>query len=289
MVNITNILIGGIAISSLYALVAIGFTLIFGVGGVFNLAHGALLALGGFTSYFISFRYGFSPILGLVGAVVVTGAVGGVLYLQVIEPVEDNTVAVLILTLLAGFLIQFGFGIFVTKQTISIPQLAPGSVTIAGTGIQNNTIFVFVSSVLLMIGLFYLVERTDVGKAIIAMSMSEKGSSLVGINDRRMKLYTWVLASMFAGFAGVLLTSFQTGQWNMGLQPLLLSFTIVILGGLGSIKGSIIAAYLIGFIETITTSVISSQLTGIVPLSLLIVILIVRPQGLFGRGVETDV
>jgi len=289
MVNITNILISGIAISSLYALVAIGFTLIFGVGGVFNLAHGALLALGGFTSYFISFRYGLSPILGLLGAVVVTGLVGGVLYLQVIEPVEDNTVAVLILTLLAGFLIQFGFGIFVTKQTISIPQIAPGSVSIAGTGIQNNTIFVFVSSVVLMAGLFVLVERTDIGKAIIAMSMSEKGASLVGIDQRRMKLYTWVLAAMFAGFAGVLLTSYQTGQWNMGLQPLLLSFTIVILGGLGSIKGSIIAAYLIGFVETITTSVISSQLTGVVPLSLLIVILLVRPQGLFGRGVDTDV
>jgi branched-chain amino acid transport system permease protein len=289
MVNITNILISGIAISSLYALVAIGFTLIFGVGGVFNLAHGALLALGGFTSYFISFRYGLSPILGLVGAVVVTGLVGGVLYLQVIEPVEDNTVAVLILTLLAGFLIQFGFGIFVTKQTISIPQIAPGSVSIAGTGIQNNTIFVFVSAVVLMAGLFVLVERTDIGKAIIAMSMSEKGASLVGIDQRRMKLYTWMLAAMFAGFAGVLLTSYQTGQWNMGLQPLLLSFTIVILGGLGSIKGSIIAAYLIGFVETITTSVISSQLTGVVPLSLLIVILLVRPQGLFGRGVDTDV
>jgi branched-chain amino acid transport system permease protein len=289
MVNITNILISGIAISSLYALVAIGFTLIFGVGGVFNLAHGALLALGGFTSYFISFRYGLSPILGLVGAVVVTGLVGGVLYLQVIEPVEDNTVAVLILTLLAGFLIQFGFGIFVTKQTISIPQIAPGSVSIAGTGIQNNTIFVFVSAVVLMAGLFVLVERTDIGKAIIAMSMSEKGASLVGIDQRRMKLYTWVLAAMFAGFAGVLLTSYQTGQWNMGLQPLLLSFTIVILGGLGSIKGSIIAAYLIGFVETITTSVVSSQLTGVVPLSLLIVILLVRPQGLFGRGVDTDV
>ncbi|WP_254829262.1 branched-chain amino acid ABC transporter permease [Haloglomus salinum] len=289
MVNITNILISGIAISSLYALVAIGFTLIFGVGGVFNLAHGALLALGGFTSYFISFRYGLSPILGLVGAVVVTGLVGGVLYLQVIEPVEDNTVAVLILTLLAGFLIQFGFGIFVTKQTISIPQIAPGSVSIAGTSIQNNTIFVFVSAVVLMAGLFVLVERTDIGKAIIAMSMSEKGASLVGIDQRRMKLYTWVLAAMFAGFAGVLLTSYQTGQWNMGLQPLLLSFTIVILGGLGSIKGSIIAAYLIGFVETITTSVVSSQLTGVVPLSLLIVILLVRPQGLFGRGVDTDV
>jgi len=289
MVNITNILISGIAISSLYALVAIGFTLIFGVGGVFNLAHGALLALGGFTSYFISFRYGLSPILGLVGAVVVTGLVGGVLYLQVIEPVEDNTVAVLILTLLAGFLIQFGFGIFVTKQTISIPQIAPGSVSIAGTGVQNNTIFVFVSSVVLMAGLFVLVERTDIGKAIIAMSMSEKGASLVGIDQRRMKLYTWMLAAMFAGFAGVLLTSYQTGQWNMGLQPLLLSFTIVVLGGLGSIKGSIIAAYLIGFVETITTSVVSSQLTGVVPLSLLIVILLVRPQGLFGRGVDTDV
>jgi branched-chain amino acid transport system permease protein len=289
MVNISNILVAGIAISSLYALVAIGFTLIFGVGGVFNLAHGALLALGGFTSYFISFKYGLSPVLGLVGAVLVTGLVGGVLYLKVIEPVEDNTVAVLILTLLAGFLIQFGFGIFVTKQTVSIPQIAPGSVSIAGTTVQNNTVFVFVSSVILMASLFVLVERTEVGKAIIAMSMSERGASLVGIDQRRMKLYTWVLAAMFAGFAGVLLTSYQTGQWNMGLQPLLLSFTIVILGGLGSIKGSIVAAYLIGFVETITTSVVSSQLTGVVPLTLLIVILLVRPQGLFGRGVETDV
>lgn len=289
MVNVSNILVAGIAISSLYALVAIGFTLIFGVGGVFNLAHGALLALGGFTSYFISFKYGLSPVLGLVGAVLVTGLVGGVLYLKVIEPVEDNTVAVLILTLLAGFLIQFGFGIFVTKQTVSIPQIAPGSVSIAGTTVQNNTVFVFVSSVILMVSLFVLVERTEVGKAIIAMSMSERGASLVGIDQRRMKLYTWVLAAMFAGFAGVLLTSYQTGQWNMGLQPLLLSFTIVILGGLGSIKGSIVAAYLIGFVETITTSVVSSQLTGVVPLTLLIVILLVRPQGLFGRGVETDV
>jgi branched-chain amino acid transport system permease protein len=289
MVNLVNIVVSGIAISSLYALIAIGFTLIFGVGGVFNLAHGALLALGGFTSYFISFRYGYSIVFGIIGAVVVTGIVGAVLYLQVIEPVEDNTIAVLILTLLTGFLIQFGFGIFVTKQTISIPQVAPGTTSLAGAEIQNNAIFVFVASAVLMAGLFVLVERTDVGKAIIAMSMSERGASLVGIDHRRVKLYTWVLAAMFAGFAGVLLTSYQTGQWNMGLQPMLLAFTIVILGGLGSIKGSIIAAYLIGFIEVITTTVVSSQLTGVVPLSLLVVVLLVQPQGLFGRGVDTDV
>lgn len=289
MVNITNLVISGLAISSLYALVAIGFTLIFGVGGVFNLAHGSILALGGYTAYFVSFKWGYSIWLGMVGAIVVTSLVGAVLYLWVIEPVEDNTVAVLILTLLAGFIIQYIFGVFVTKQTFSVPQIIPGRTVIAGVGIQYTAMFVFAASWVLITLLFLLVTRTDIGMAIIAMSMNEKGAALVGIDHKRMKLYTWLLASAFAGFAGVLLTSFQTGQWNMGLQPLMLAFTIVILGGLGSIKGSVLAAYLIGFVEVITTSVINSELTGVVPLTLLVVILLIRPQGLFGREVTSSV
>lgn len=283
MVNIVNILLNTVAIGSLYALVAIGFTLIFGVGGVFNLAHGAFVALGGFITYLTVNRLGFGIWLALVTAALAVGVIGALFYLTVIEPIESSTVAVLILTLLVGFLVQHLFGVFVTKQTISVPQVIMGTTDVFGTTILNNMIFVFASTWLFISGLFLLVERTPVGKAILAMSMSEKGASLVGIDHRRAKLLTWFIASVFAGFAGVLLISYQTGQWNMGTQPLMLSFTIVVLGGLGSIKGSVVASYIIGFIEVFTTSVIHPELTGAVPLALLVVILLVRPQGLFGR------
>lgn len=286
MVNVTQILVNTLVISSLYALVAIGFTLIFGVAGVFNLAHGAMVALGGFTAYFVSTKWGFSIYIALLAATIVPGIISAILYLSIIEPVEDNDIAVLILTLLTAFVIKYLFGIFETKTTFSIPQVAPGKTTLEGFTILNNSIFVFVASWVLIIGLFYVINRTDMGRAILAMNMDKKGSLMVGINLRRLKFTVWILASVFAGFAGVLLTSYRTGQWDMGLQPLMLSFSIVILGGLGSIRGSVIAAYIIGFIEVFTTSVIDSELTGVVSLLLLIVILLIRPQGLFGREVS---
>jgi branched-chain amino acid transport system permease protein len=89
---------------------------------------------------------------------------------------------------------------------------------------------------------------------------------------------------MFAGFAGVLLTSFRSGGWDMGLDPMVLSFAIVVLGGLGSIRGSVLGAYIIGTVETVTVSVVDTRLTGVVPLLILIAVLAVRPQGLFGRA-----
>lgn len=285
MVDIIGITLNVLTISALYALVAVGFTLIFGVGGIFNLAHGGLVAAGGFISYLAVSSLGANMFFALIYATVGAGIIGAVLYRGILHQVEDNHIAVLLITLLIGFSIQHVFGIFITKQKFAIPQLLTGSLSVSGYTVQSNMVFIFVSSWVAILGLFWLVENTDIGKSMIAMSMSRRGAAIVGIDARQTSLFTWILASMLAGFAGVLLTSFQSGVWNMGINPLMLSFVIVILGGLGSIKGSVIAAYLVGGIEVTITRLVDPQLTGIVPLVMLVVILMVRPQGLFGREV----
>lgn len=284
MVDVLNIALNAAAISALYALVALGFTLIFGVGGVLNLAHGALITVGAFAAYQVFRVFGLPLPVGVVAGILVAGAVSGLLYLGVVRFIQDQTVKVILSTVIIGFLARHAVRIVFGTGTLTIPQLLPGATGILGESVQNNMVLVFVSSWVLILALFALVNYTRLGKAILATSMSDRGSALVGIDAVRINTYTWVLAGMFAGFAGVLLTSFRSGGWDMGLDPMVLSFAIVVLGGLGSIRGSVLGAYIIGTVETVTVSVVDTRLTGVVPLLILIAVLAVRPQGLFGRA-----
>ncbi|PSP89143.1 branched-chain amino acid ABC transporter permease [Halobacteriales archaeon QS_4_69_34] len=281
--NYANVLLNALSISALYALVAIGFTMIFGVGGVLNLAHGALITVGGFTAFWTTGALGLSIWAGLLAGALLGGLVAAALYLGVVQFVQDDAVVVLLLTLIIGFMITNGLRIFGQAGTISIPQIIGGSTSFLGTPVENVSIFIFVASWVLIGALFAFVNYTATGKAILAVSMSDKGASLVGIPSTRINLYTWIIGGLFAGFAGVLLTSLQGGSWDMGISPLVLSFAIVVLGGLGSIRGSVIGAYIIGFIDTITVSIFDPQLAGLTGLAILIVVLLVRPQGLLGR------
>ena len=286
---IINYIFNAAAISALYALVAIGFTLIFGVGNILNFAHGAFITFGAFIAYQFSNanQWGMDPWVGLIVATAATAVLGGVFYKGLIQYVEDRPVTVLILTLVGGFFVQHALRIFVSGGGISVPKPTPGQSTLAGQTVQNHFILIFVTSWAIIGGLFVFINYTQTGKAILATSMTQKGAALVGIESDKINLYTWVAAALFAGFAGVLLAGFQGGGWNMGLEPMVLSFSIVILGGLGSIRGSIVGAYIIGFLETATTSFISTELTGLTSLILLVVVLLVRPSGLFGREVPT--
>ena len=286
MVSTANVIVTAISISSLYAIIAIGFTLIFGVGGVLNFSHGALITIGAEASYLLSnpTNLGLHPAVGLVGGMVTAAVVGAILYLGVVRFVEDEPVTLLILTFIIGFFIQHACRVFITgTSNFSVDQVTPGETTIAGVTVFDIDIFIFVLAAVLIAATGLFVSRTKTGKAILAVSMSDKGAAVVGIDARKINLITWLLASAFAGIAGVLLTMKQTGTWSMGTQPLILAFSIVILGGLGSIKGSVVGAYIIGFTETITTSYIDSSLQGFTALVLLIVFLLVKPEGLFGR------
>jgi branched-chain amino acid transport system permease protein len=282
MVAVSNIIVNGLVISSLYALIAIGFTMIFGVGGTINLAHGGIITIGAFAAYYVT-SAGFGIGAGLLAAIVVPALFSVLLYKLFAERQGDNIVAVMILTLLTSIVVEELIRIFEGSQPRAIPALVSGTTELIGNGVQTNLLVVFVLSWVLLGGLFAFINYTDTGRAIVATSMSPRGAALVGIESGRINLYTWIIAGVFAGLAGLFLGSYQTASWAMGRSPLILSFSIVVLGGLGSIRGSLIAAYIIGFLEVITTSVIDPRLSGLAGLAVLVLVLLVRPEGLFGR------
>lgn len=270
-------------ISALYALISVGFTMIFGVGGVLNVAHAAFLTLGAYLMLYSTELLGLGPWMATILAVALTGLFSILVYVGPVRLIQDDPIIVVIVTLLIFLIVEEAFFVVEGTEPKSLPVLIGGRITLAGTTIQTNQILMFALSWATIVGLLLFVNRTSVGKAIQAVSMDTRGSTLVGINRFRISVATWLIAGMLAGLGGVFLGTFQTAVYNMGLNPLIIAFSVVILGGLGSIKGSIIAAHIIGFLETFTTSMISPRLTGLAPLLMLVVVLVVRPTGLFGR------
>lgn len=269
-------------ISALYALVAVGFTLIFGVGGVLNLAHGASIAIGAFSAYY-AVSAGFGIVGGLAAAVLVPALFGALLYLGPIRKFQDRPVLVMILTLVVAVAVERVFLAVEGASSQTIPLLIGGSTQIASASVQNNLLLIFLFSWAAILALFYWVTRTDTGRAILAVSQDRKGAFLVGIDSGRINLLMWTLAGVLAGLAGFFLASQQGVRFDIGRAPLVLSFAIVVLGGLGSIRGSVVGAYIIGTLEILTIRLVSPNLAGLAPLVALIFVLLVRPAGLFGR------
>ena len=280
-VSIATVAANVLLLGALYALVAIGFTLIFGVGGVLNLAHGASITLGAYGAYY-TVELGLGIYAGAVVALLLPALFNLALYKGLIKPVGDNAVAVLILTLVLSLVVEQVFLAVAGAQPVTIPGFLDGQVAVLG-GIEANRVLGFVLSWVLIGALFYFVNRTKQGQAILATSMSKKGSALVGINPDRTYTYTWIIAGLLAGVAGLFLGSFQSLNPLMGRSPLLLSFSIVVLGGLGSIRGSVIGAYFISLLDQLTIFYVSDRLAGLSGLVVLVVVLLVRPKGLFGR------
>lgn len=270
-------------ISALYALIAVGFTMIFGVGGILNVAHAAFLTLGAYFMLYATQLLGLEPWSATLVAVVLTGVFSALVYVGPVQLIEDDPIIVVIATLLIFLIVEEI--IFVTEGTSpsSLPALVAGRLTIAGTTIQSNQLLMFFLSWTTIVALLVFINRTNLGKAIQAVSMTKRGATLVGISESRISIATWLIAGVLAGLGGIFLGIFQTATYDMGLNALIIAFSVVILGGLGSIKGSIVAAHVIGFLETFTTSLISPRLTGLVPLLLVVVVLVVKPTGLFGR------
>lgn len=282
MVNAANLAVNVLLLGALYSLVAIGFTLIFGVGGVLNLAHGASITLGAYAAYYVT-EAGMSIWVGAIAAFVVPALFSYGLYRGMIKRIAAHPITVLILTLVAGLVIEQVFLVIEGTQPLAIPALVGGQSQVLSRGVENNRIAAFVLSWLIIGALFYFVTRTKQGKAILAISMSHKGAALVGIDADNVYAYTWLIAGALAGIAGLFLASFLTANPLMGRNPLLLSFAIVVLGGLGSIRGSVLGAYLIALMDQVTVTMISTRLSGVAALVVLVVVLIVRPEGLFGR------
>ncbi len=286
-----QILIDGFAISALYGLGATGFTLIFGVSGVLNLAHGALMVAAAVAAWAATSEFGFGVYGGAAFGVLVSVALALFTYGFVVQPIqrsreirsEEKEIFILTATLLWGIILQEAIAYLFTSNAKTVLPIVDGVVTIGGVRTPTNHLFT-AAVCWIAIGILWLfVNKTRAGKAVLAASMNAKGVTLLGIELSWIYLAVWIVYGVLAGIAGVLLGMFL-GVSSFSVGPLTgAAFSIVVLGGLGSVAGSLIAAYVVGYIETITAYLVSPAYRFIPALLLLIAVMYTRPHGLLGR------
>lgn len=288
---ILQILIDGFAISALYALGALGFTLIFGVSGVLNLAHGAVLVTSAMVAWYIGTNEAAGALAGAASGVLAGVVTAFVTYAVVVRPIQrskaipevERELFVLTGTLLWGVMLQIGLGYIFTTTPVTVHQLVSGTVNILGVRTPTNEILIAVISWLTLGLLWLLVNRTPAGKRLLAASINPRGLTLMGVELDQVHLLAWGIYGVIAGIAGVLLGSFL-GTSSAYIPALTgTAFSIVVLGGLGSVTGTVIAAYVVGYIETLTAYLISPSLRAVPALILLVLVLYFRPQGILGR------
>jgi len=286
-----QILIDGFAVSALYALGATGFTLIFGVSGVLNLSHGALMVAAAVAAWAAGSDLGMNPYAGALFGVLVSLVLAFVTYGLVVQPIqksrairnEEREIFILTATLLWGIIIQELIAYFYTSNAKTVLPIVEGVVEIFGVRTPANEIFTAIVCWLAIAVLWLIVNKTRAGKAVLAASMNPRGVTLLGIELAWIYIAVWAIYGVLAGLAGVLLGMFL-GVSSYSVGPLTGSaFSIVVLGGLGSVSGSLIAAYLVGYIETLTAYLISPAYRFIPSLLLLVAVMYVRPRGLLGR------
>lgn len=286
-----QILIDGFAISALYALGATGFTLIFGVSGVLNLSHGAIMVGAAVAAWAAA---GLLHV-GTYVAALIGIAVGVVLafatYFITVRPIQqsrriaesEREIFILTATLLWGIIIQELVAYLYTNNAKTVLPIVEGVVTVLGVRTPSNEFFTAAVCWVVIGLLWLLVNRTRRGKAVLAASMNPRGVTLLGIELSGIYLTVWAVYGLLAGIAGILLGMFL-GVSSYSVGPLTASaFSIVVLGGLGSVSGSLIAAYVVGYLETMTAYLLSPAYRTIPALLLLVIVMYVRPQGLFGR------
>ena len=285
--SILSILITGAMISALYALIAVGFTMVFGVGGVLNLAHGALIMSGAYAFMALNRNVALDAIalpsvVVFPLAIAIVALLSYALYVVLVRYIEDNPVLTFLATVVVAIMVtEIALGVF-GDQPYTYTVIG-GSISLAGTAVSYNDLVGFVISWIAIGLLWYYVTQTDGGRSILAASMSERGARLTGVDLHSVQTRTWLIAGALAGVAGIFLGGGQAATPLMWLNPLALAFIIVVIGGIGSITGSIVAAYLIGYTETLTVSVLGQSFRGIFSLLILLVVLFLLPQGLYGR------
>jgi branched-chain amino acid transport system permease protein len=286
-----QILIDGFAISALYALGATGFTLIFGVSGVLNLSHGAIMVLAAVAAWAASSVLHVGTYAGASIGVATALVSSLITYFAVVQPIqlsrripnEEKEIFVLTGTLLWGIMIQEVIAYFFTNNAKTVLPIIEGVVNIFGVRTPRNEIFTAVVCCLVIALLWLLVNRTRTGKAVLAASMNPRGVTLLGLELTNIYIVVWAIYGTLAGIAGVLLGMFL-GVSSYSVGPLTASaFSIVVLGGLGSVSGSLIAAFVVGYLETLTAYLVSPAYRTIPALLLLVIVMYIRPQGLLGR------
>jgi len=285
-----DILVTGLVNGGVYALLAIGFSLIFGVARIVNIAHTAFYMLAAYCFYTLLTRTGLGFLASGVISVVAVTAFSVLCYRLVIEPVREHESAVLIATIALALVFQelmlFIFG----GHFLGILSTLEGSLRFLGVSIPYQRLLILVVAAAMLVLVWFILYRTRLGLAIRATANDLEVANLMGMNVNRVAMATVAISVALASVAGVVVAPVFVVDPFMWLAPLVTMLAIVVLGGLGSLKGSLIGALIIGYVEAITVFVLpaGAYLKGAVALLIMVVVLLVRPEGLFGVVFEEE-
>lgn len=294
MMNFLSYLINGISLGSVYAIIALGYTMVYGIAKMLNFAHGDIIMVGGFTAFTVVSTMGGSPIVGILAAVVVCTALGVAVERIAYRPLRDaSPLAVLITAIGVSYLLQnvalliFGSN---ARQFTSVVNLPPLKLAGGELSISSVTIVTILACVVIMAGLMFFINKTKIGQAMLAVSEDRGAATLMGINVNRTIAITFAIGSALAAIAGVLLCSaYPSLTPYTGSMPGIKAFVAAVFGGISSIPGALIGGVLLGVIENLTKAYISSQLSDAIVFSVLIIVLLVRPTGILGKKVSEKV
>jgi branched-chain amino acid transport system permease protein len=287
---IQDIFVTGLVNGGVYALLAIGFSLIFGVARIVNIAHTAFYMLAAYCFYTLLVKVGMAFVPAALISVLGVTLLSVLCYRLIIEPVREHEAAVLIATIALALIFQelmlYTFG----GHFLGVPSTLEGSMRVLGVSVPYQRLLILVVAAAMLGGVWFLLYRTRLGLAIRSTANDIEVANLMGMNVHRIAMATVAISVALAAVAGVVVSPVFVVDPFMWLAPLVTMLAIVVLGGLGSIKGSLIGALIIGYVEAITVFALpgGAYLKGAVALLIMVVVLLVRPEGLFGVAFEEE-
>ena len=292
--QILQYLINGISIGSVYAIIALGYTMVYGIAKMLNFAHGDIIMVGAYISFCVTNYLGLPAVVSVLAAMAVCTLLGIVIEKLAYMPLRGTpSLAVLITAIGVSYFLQNGAQLIwgsAPKNYASIVPLKPIFLAGGQLVITGEVIVTILASALIMVGLTLFTTKTKIGKAMRAVSEDRAAAQLMGISVNNTISMTFAIGSALAAIAGVLLCStVPTLQPTTGAMPGIRAFTAAVFGGIGSIPGAMLGGILLGIIETFSKAYISTQLSDAIVFSVLIIILLVKPAGLLGKQIQEKV
>ena len=292
--QILQYLINGISIGSVYAIIALGYTMVYGIAKMLNFAHGDVIMIGAYISFCVTSYLGLPAWVSIIAAVVVCTVLGITIEGLAYKPLRGTpSLAVLITAIGVSYFLQNAAQLiwssspknFTSVVTMKPISLADGKIVITG-----EVLLTVAACILVMVGLTLFTSKTRTGKAMRAVSEDRDAAQLMGINVNQTISTTFAIGSALAAVAGVLLCStVPTLQPTTGSMPGIRAFTAAVFGGIGSIPGAMLGGILLGIIETFSKAYLSTQFSDAIVFSVLIIILLVKPAGLLGKQIQEKV